>query len=181
MKNLIATICLTVAVLLGSAGVNYASSKGSEGLPYWAGLIAEIDGNDSNWSLVIDYSMDGTSYVANIDYNGRADCTVQGKVSGTGTLEKTECDIGGVFFRTFSGNVEKMNLEDMGGWGGSDFIDIQMSSSRRDYQQAKATNQSQAAETHYASERNLIQETEGLPYLAGHEKRIIGETGTFPS
>ena len=107
-------------------------------IPYWAGLKAEID--EGRWTLVIKYSMDGTSYGANIDYRFKSDCTVKGKVSGTGILEKTVCYIGPNEC-TFSGNVAKMTLENKGGYGGSDFIDIQMSSLRRDYQQATKVEQ----------------------------------------
>ena len=78
MKNLTANICLTLAVLLGSVVVNYASSKdltqGTEGLPYWAGHQAILNSlaTDENFeghiSLSMKYSQDGKIYYANGSY-----------------------------------------------------------------------------------------------------------------
>ena len=127
MKNLTATICLTLAVLLGSVVVNYASSKDltqeTEGLPYWAGHQAILNSlaTDENFeghiSLSMKYSQDGKIYYANgsyVRFPALFDCT--GKIDEEGNLEEQDCTPSSWwgYKRTLMGHVTNPIIENSG-------------------------------------------------------------------
>jgi hypothetical protein len=93
MKRLTATICLTLAVLLGSAGMNYASSKdlnpNRDDRSIWKGTEWEkrIDG----WVYKIKFNDSGDQYTINI--TGPYDVApCSGRVEQGGTLSLSTCE-----------------------------------------------------------------------------------------
>ena len=123
MKRLTATICLTLAVLLGSAGMNYASSKDltqeTEKLPYWAGHEQRLKGDNGNFFIEMKYSKDGTSYNADIEITGAKtdvfpSCT--GEIDKNGNLEEQDCTPPSwKYERILGGHVTEFILEDFYG------------------------------------------------------------------
>jgi len=132
MRKYTATICLTIAVLLGSL----AEAKPPNPL-YWAGHKAEIEGGDG-WVIVIEYSADGRQYLAELEFvPGQRTCTIKGSVSDRGVLEETFCQMR-LNSREVTGSVGKINLEDLGYWGGADFEDQKIEGLRTRYLAAKS-------------------------------------------
>ena len=58
---------------------------------YWAGHKTKLEG-DNRFTIEIQYSNDGKSYNALVDFDWRFQCKVQGAVSANGILESKVCD-----------------------------------------------------------------------------------------
>ena len=118
MKRLTATICLTLAVLLGSAGMNYVSSRdlnpNRDDRSIWKGTEWEkrIDG----WVYKIKFNDSGDQYSVNITGPlSVAPCS--GRVEQDGTLSLSTCTsydaeevLGGTPRFEIDGNVDAINL-----------------------------------------------------------------------
>jgi hypothetical protein len=195
MKNLASIMCLTIAVLLGSAGVNYASSaENRDARSIWKGTEWEkrIDG----WVYKIKFNDSGDQYSIKITGDEvLAPCF--GRVKKDGTLSPSTCEgkyvigAGPFVYLDIDGNVNTINLnlrndikDEYFGIETSVTFDelkrrlagLEQEDNKRP-ELARNTDQAQAAGIDYASFKDLTQETEGLPYWAGHEKKIIGENG----
>ena len=121
MRKQTATLCLTIAALLGSIGGSLSASE----LPYWAGHRAVLfstqdnGGFETECNLTIVYSADGKQYSASVDlpekYKGDGGGQCKGSVDKTGRLERKDCTPGIMSQRDIIGTVLDPILDNPGG------------------------------------------------------------------